>query len=75
MGFDGVGLAGFCFEALGLEGLGVDCFVGVAPVLSGVVTVLVLVLGGGETKPSWSVTGTRVPSRGVGVVPWFSLIV
>lgn len=49
---------------------------GGAPVLSGVVTVLVLVLRGGETKPTWSVTGITVPNRVFGMmVPWFGFIV
>lgn len=38
-------------------------------------TVSVLALGGGETKPSWTVTGIAVPRRGVGMVPGLGFIV
>lgn len=44
-------------------------------VLSEAVTVSVLVLGGGETKPRWAVTGITVLNRGVGMVAWFGFIV
>lgn len=58
-----------------MEGLGFGGFVGGALVLSGAVTVSVLALGGGETKPRWTVTGITVPSRGVGMVPGLGFIV
>lgn len=58
-----------------MEGLGFGGFVGVALVLSGAVTVSVLALGGGEARPSWTVTGITVPSRGVGTVAGLGLIV
>lgn len=48
---------------------------GGASVLSGDVTLSVLVLGGGEAKPSWTVTGITVPRKGVGMVTWFGFIV
>lgn len=75
MGFGAVGLEGFVFEAFEVEGLGVGGFVGGVFVLSGAVTVSVLVLGGGEAKLSCAVTGITVDSRGVGTVPWFGFIV
>lgn len=58
-----------------MEGLELGAFVGATFVLSGAVTVSVLALGGGEAKPSWTVTGITVPSRGVGMVPWLGFIV
>lgn len=50
-------------------------FVGGAFVLSGAVTVCVLALRGGEAKPSCTVTGITVGSRGVGIVPRLGFIV
>lgn len=38
-------------------------------------TVSVLTFMGGEAKPSWTVTGITVPSRGVGVAPGLGFIV
>lgn len=68
MGFGGLGLEVLLFEALDVEGLGVEAFVGGALVLSGSVTVSVLALGGGgETSLGWTVTGITVPNRGVGM--------
>lgn len=67
MGFEGLGLE--------VEGRGVDRFVGVTLVLSGAVTVSVLALGGGEAKPSWTVTGIIVARKGVGMVPGLGFIV
>lgn len=58
-----------------MEGLGVGGFAGGTLVLSGAVTVLVLAFRGGEAKPSWTVTGITVPSRGVGMVPRLGFIV
>lgn len=58
-----------------MEGLGFGGFVGGTLILSGVVTVSVLALGGGEAKPSWTVTGNTVPSRGVEMVPGPGFIV
>lgn len=58
-----------------MEGFGVGGFVGGILVLSGAVTVSVVVFGGGETKPSWTVTGITVASRGVGMVPELGFIV
>lgn len=75
VGFGAVGLEGFWLEVFDVEGLGVGGFVGLASVLSGAVTVSVLVLRGGEVKPSWAVTGITVRSSGVGMVPWFGFIV
>lgn len=74
----GVGLEVFSFEALKVDGLGFGGFVGFVKgtfVLSGAVTVSVLALGGGEAKPSWTVTGITVTSRGVGMVPELGFIV
>lgn len=56
-----------------MEGFGFGGFVGGTLVLSGAVTVSVL--GGGVAKPSWTVTGITVPSRGVGMVPGLGFIV
>lgn len=75
MGFEGVGLEGFGLEALEVEGLGFGGFVGGILVLSGTVTVSVLVFEGGGAKPSWTVTGITVASRGVGAVPEVGFIV
>ena len=58
-----------------MVGLGFGAFVGVAFVLSGAVTVSVLPLGGGEAKPSCTVTGITVPRKGVGMVPVLGFIV
>lgn len=58
-----------------MEGFGLGGFVTGSLVLSGAVTVSVLALGGGEAKPSWTVTGITVPSRGVGMVPAVGFIV
>lgn len=58
-----------------MVGLGFGGFVGGSLVLSGTVTVSVLALGGGEAKPSWTVTGITVPRRGVGIVPGVGFIV
>lgn len=41
---------------------------GDAVVLSGAVTVSVLILGDGATRPNWDVIGIIVTSKGVGVV-------
>lgn len=57
VGFGVVGLEVFWLEALGLGVGGFVRAVGDAVVLSGAVTVLVLVLGDGATKPNWDVTG------------------
>lgn len=70
-----MGLKGFWFEVLEVVGFGVGGLVGGASVLSGAVTVSVLVLRGGETTPSWTVTGMAVPSSGVETVPWFGFAV
>lgn len=56
-------------------GVGFGGLVGGTLVLSGAVTVSVLALGGGETKPSWTVEGVGVPRRGVGTTPWPGFIV
>lgn len=69
VGFVGAGLEGFWFGAFGVEAFGFGGFVGGAFVLSGAVTVSVLALRGGEAKPSWTVTGITVGSRGVDIVP------
>lgn len=58
-----------------MEGLGAAGLVGDTLVLSGGVTVSVLALGGGDARPSWTVTGITVASRGVGMVPELALIV
>lgn len=58
-----------------MEGLEFGAFVGGARILSGTVTVSVLALRGGETKPNLTVTGITVPSRGVGIVQGAGLIV
>lgn len=58
-----------------MEGLWFGGFVAGTLVLSGAVTVSVLVLGGGEAKPSWIVTGITVPGRGVGIIPELGFIV
>lgn len=42
---------------------------GVTLVLRGAVTVSILTLTGGETKPSWTVTGITVGKKGVAMVP------
>lgn len=57
-----------------MEGLKFGGFVGGTLVLSGTVTVSVLALRGGETKPNLTVTGITVPSRGVGIVQGTALI-
>lgn len=51
-----------------MEGLESGVFVGGTRILSGTVTVSVLALRDGETKPNLTVTGITVPSRGVGIV-------
>ena len=58
-----------------MVGLGVGGFVEGTLVLSGAVTVSVLAFRGGKAKPSWTVTGMTVPSRGVGMVPGLGFIV
>lgn len=58
-----------------MVGLGFGGLVGGTLVLSGAVTVSVLALGGGEAKPSWTVTGIEVTRKGVGMVPGLSFIV
>lgn len=58
-----------------MEDLGFGGFVGGILVLSGAVTVSVVALGGGEAKPSWTVTGITVARRGVGMVPGVGFIV
>lgn len=63
-----MGFRGFWFDVLEVVGLVVGGLVGGASVLSGVVTVWVLVLRGGETKPNWAVTGMAVTSGGVEAV-------
>ncbi len=58
-----------------MEGFEFGGFVGGTLVLSGAVTVSVLAFRGGEAKPSWTVTGITVPSRGVGMAPGLGFIV
>lgn len=58
-----------------MEGLGVGGFVGFTPVLSGAVTVSVLVLGGGEASPGWAMTGVTVACRNGEMVPGVGFIV
>lgn len=58
-----------------MVGFGFGGFVGGTFVLSGAVTVSVLALGGGEAKPSWTVTGITVPRKGVGMGPELGFIV
>lgn len=58
-----------------MEGFGFVGFVGGSLVLSGAVTVSVLDLGGGKAKPSSTLTGITVPSRGVGIVQGLGFIV
>lgn len=58
-----------------MEGFRFGGFVGGTRILSGTVTVSVLAFGGGETKPSLTVTGITVPRKGVGIVQGAGLIV
>lgn len=75
VGFARIGLESFGFEALEVNGRRVGGFVGGDLVLSGAVTDSVLGLEGGETKPTWTVTGITVPKRCVDMVPWLGFIV
>jgi len=70
-----VGLEGLYGEALEVVGFGFGGLVGGTLILSGAVTVSVLALGGGEAKPSWTVTGIKVTKKGVGMVRGLSFIV
>lgn len=58
-----------------MEVLWAGGFVGGTLVLSGAVTVSVLIFVGGKAKLSGSVTGITVPSMGVGMVPELGFIV
>lgn len=58
-----------------MVGLGFGGFVGGTLVLSGAVTVSVPALGGGEAKPSWTVTGITVTRGDVGMGPGLGFIV
>lgn len=61
--------------ALDMEILVFGAFVGGTLLLSGAVTVSVQALGGGEAKPSLTVTGITVPGRGVGTAHRVGFIV
>lgn len=52
VGFGSVGLGDFCFRTLVVEGLEAGSFAGPAVVRKGTVTVTVLILGDGATKPT-----------------------
>lgn len=68
VGFDVVGLEVFRLKVFGLGVVGFVPAAGDAVILRGTVTVAVLVLGDGATRPNWDVIGITVTSGGVEVV-------